>query len=403
MRPESRLVRPIFGKQRLVHSNDCVLPRDAARRFLPENRNANIAMGEERRIYCPCVRHMNTKKTIMGRTSFAERLISFLILCTLAAVVTWVVRRGLLHTAPSVERNIPENPAEGAFDALTSATNQAARFLHVYAPSGYQAVGDTEMFSADTAYKKIDGKVEFYRRLGLRALNCQRFTTITQPDDAFSLFVYELADADASYSAWSRQRRENAKIVDIRSAAYATENALFVSHGPFYLELIGESDRESLGVAMQECARRYVEALPTEITPPVEIAWFPQSGLLPDSLMLTLENGFGFEEFRRLFTARYAVSNQEVHAFIAPCATPVQAAQVAASYSEYLVDNGAAFHAEVPGIPGGNVYNVFGTFEVVFTVEAVVGGVHEASDAESALAVAEQLYRSLRERNKKSH
>lgn len=346
---------------------------------------------------------MNAKKPITGRISFAERLISFLILCTLAALVAWVVRRGLLNTAPSVERYIPENHAEESLDAVISATNQAARFLHVYAPSGYQAVGETETFSADTAYEKIDGKVDFYIPLGLRALNCQRFTTVAQPGGAFELFVYELASADASYSAWSRQRRENAKIVDVGSTAYATENALFVSHGPFYLELIGDSDRESLGVAMQECAQRYVEVLPTQFAPPVEIAWFPQSGLLPDSLMLTLENGFGFEGFRRLFTARYAVSNQEVNAFIAPCATPAQAAQVAASYREYLIDNGAAFHAEIPDISGGNVYNVFGTFEVVFTAEAVVGGVHEASDVESAIRVAEQLYRALRERNKKSH
>lgn len=285
---------------------------------------------------------------------------------------------------------VSEELADATADALQPVTS-----LHKFAPQDFHPVGPTERFSPQTAFEKIDGKIEFYSPLGFRALQCQRFASQTNPADMFEMFVYHMATPDGAFAALTLQRRETAQPSDITPFSYSSENMLAFMHNNLYVELLAAGTSAAVLAAMENTARRFVSNQPEQAKAPLETSWFPPENLKPETITLTLQNGFGFEGFTRLFSALYSTSNSDLQAFFNPTQTAGHALNLFTGYSSFLIDNGAVFESALPDIPGGRAYNVFGTYELLFVAGPVMGGVHQADDIEAARATAKALYTHL--------
>jgi hypothetical protein len=332
----------------------------------------------------------------MYRISWIERVLSVLILCALAALAY-----RLLHPTHKPNEQVAQTSAAAVPVDPPKSQSAANTQLDEWAPRDFQPLGAAESFSRDTAFEKIDGKVEFYLPLGFRSLLCQRFISKSDGTNTFELLVHDMGSPDGAFSAFTLQRRDGTDLSDISPFAYFSENLLAFVHDSFYVELVASAASTGVVAAMEETAQRFVSAHPASTRFPLEVGWFPPERLKRETMALILHNGFGFEGFTRLFTAVYDVSGSELQAFFMRSESPRDALDLFAAYSAFLIDNGAVFEASLPDIPEGRVYNVFGTYELVFVAGSVVGGVHQADDLDAARAAAKALHAQLMKHQQK--
>lgn len=254
---------------------------------------------------------------------------------------------------------------------------------------GWRALGPLESFTPATLFQKIDGAADLYLSAGFTGLACQRYAS----DDgahAFQACLYRMTDADAAWSVYSRQRRGDARPVALATTAYRTANALFLAHGPVYLEVVGADASDATGAAIEALASAWMQgqapAGAARKGPP-----FPAAGLDPDSVRLLRDSVFGFSRLDDVTIGGYTLDGAAASAFWSERASPEEAATLAGAYVAFLLANGATRGAADAGVPGATVLDVLGTTEIVASAGNVLLGVHEADTP----AAAHTLFQAL--------
>jgi hypothetical protein len=314
-----------------------------------------------------------------------ETRLSIALMVILAIVATGVFLRQF-KINPAVRALRPE----AYQDALTPESDQSA--VIDATASGITPFSPPERFGPDTLYEKINGRADLYLTSGFASLSTQRFS----PNDAagawVEVFVYDMATPANAFSVFSMQRREGARSDDALPNAYRTENALFMTHGNFYLEFIGTDASPGLQQAMGDLARLFVASHGDAGAGPAPGAdLFPMAGFTPDSLQLIAANAFGFEQLDQVYTAEYLIDATPLTAFVSPRPTPEAASALALEYRQTLLSYGALVVDGPPPVAGAGVLKFFDTYEIVFSQGRYLAGVHEAGSLEAAAELARRL------------
>ncbi len=267
-------------------------------------------------------------------------------------------------------------------------------------PALLRPMGPPETFGPDRLADKIDGKAPLYLSAGFRELVSRRFALKDGADRWFEFNRYRMRDPQAAFAVFSAQRRPDARRLAITRNSYATANALFVVHGPDYLELVGSGPGHALQGAMRRAAQAFVRSHPVAAAAREPGDLFPDEGLEPGSITLLAEDAFGFAGLDRVTTALYRLGGKELTAFVSRRGSPREAAERADAYLVFLQRFGAEdFSGKVPpDLPGARLVRVIDTWELVFTVGPVLAGVHESPDAGTALALGRRLAAALEEK-----
>jgi len=314
-----------------------------------------------------------------------ETRLSIALMLILAIVATGVFLRQF-KINPAVRALRPE-----AYQQTLAPESDQAALIDATA-SGITPFSPPERFGPDTLYEKINGRADLYLTSGFASLATQRFS----PDEAagawVEVFVYDMATPANAFSVFSMQRREGARSDDVLPNAYRTENALFMTHGNFYLEFIGTDASPGLQQAMGDLARLFVASRSDAGAGPAPGAdLFPMAGFTPDSLQLIAANAFGFEQLDQVYTAEYVIDATPLTAFVSPRPTPEAASALALEYRQTLVSYGAVLLEASPPVAGAGVLQFFDTYEIVFSQGRYLAGVHEAGSLEAAAELARRL------------
>lgn len=268
------------------------------------------------------------------------------------------------------------------------------------AESGLPALIDTELsgiapfslperFGPDTLYEKINGRADLYLSSGFASLKTQRFSVDETASVWVEMFVYDMVTPENAFSVFSMQRREGAQTAGIVPNAYRTENALFMAHKQFYLEIIGTDASEALQQAIDLLAITFVQAHggATAANAPGN-GMFPEIGLQAESLQLVTANAFGYEQLDRIYTAEYLVDGTRLTAFVSDRKTAEAASTLAVEYRQTLVSYGAGtIDAPLP-VEGAAVIQFFDAYEIIFSKGRYLAGVHEAGSLDAARTIA---------------
>jgi hypothetical protein len=280
---------------------------------------------------------------------------------------------------PESHQQIP--PTETARSALIDTTG-----------TGIQAFSPPERFGPDTLYEKINGRADLYLSSGVVSLDTQRFAIIGAAGAWVELFVYDMATPANAFSVFSMQRREGSRADDAAPNAYRTENAMFMTHANFYLEMIGTDASTGLQQAMGLLARGFVAAHggPTTAGTPGEDL-FPQEGFQADSLQLIAANAFGYEQLDQVYACEFLIGGSRLTAFVSDRQTAEAASALVDTYRQTLLTYGASVLAEPLPVDGAAVLQFFDTYEIVFSRGNYLAGVHEAGSREAAGSLAKRL------------
>lgn len=316
-----------------------------------------------------------------------ETIIGVFILVVLAVIGSYLFNR-----------QFRLNPAVVALQATVEkgeAGQQVQQSPLVDLPAGIKPLSLPEAFDRDTLFEKIDGQAEAYLAAGFVALKSQRYAPVENPESWLEVFVYDMGADKNAFSIFSTQRRSDAAPLKIGQFAYATQNALFLTQGRFYLQVIAAAPDADLYAKMKRIAQNFVTAHPVTKKEITGLSWFPEAGLDPKSVTLVSTDAFGFAGFNNVFTAYYPKA--DLTAFVCALESDQAAKEKATAFYRFYKEFGGNDQQADIQIENGRVVEIMDSFAVVFSKGRFVAGVNEAQDKKQAIETAQAINRKLDE------
>jgi hypothetical protein len=293
----------------------------------------------------------------------------------------------------------------GEAGQIHPADEESASSLKSLATTDFPAVGSSEIYNEDNLYEKIDGKAPMYVESGFERLTAQRFANSSNVELGLELYLYDMGNTRNAFSVYSRQKRADVKDLNDMPFSYKTSNAIYISHGRYYIEIIGFAESQELVDIMRSIAKKLIAQLPSVEKDKIqELDYFPQ-GTVAGSWKLQLRDAFGFDGLSNTYSAQYKVNDKTVTIFFSKCVNADEARKIAKSYNDFLIGNDAKTvppDADSPLLKAERTLSIlsfYGSTEIVFFTGTFVGGVHEADDSQTALKVAEVLMEQLKKIN----
>ena len=253
-----------------------------------------------------------------------------------------------------------------------------------------------ESFDAQNLSDKINGKAELYLSAGFVGLNSQRFKDKKDASLWIEAYLYDMGNGQNAFSVFSAQRREGAAALDLTPYAYRTQNALFLVHGSFYIEIIASEATDRAFNPMKLLAENFIHNTAAQTVTIPEKDLFPVQGLVAESISLISADAFGFERLNQIYTAGYEVGGHQMMAFLSRRQENPAAQDLASAYKKFLETfGGQPLDADLP-IKGAKLVEILETYEVIFSYGLFIAGVREADNKEQAISLAVQLYDKLK-------
>lgn len=262
-------------------------------------------------------------------------------------------------------------------------------------PEGVLPETPPETFNPDNLYEKIDGQAELYLSAGFKRLKSQSFVKADQPDLWVDLFVYDMGNVLNAFAVFSMQRREECESVRLGQFSCSPENALFLVHGPYYVEIIASKGNAEVSEIIQFMAENFVRENQVEVKPIVELSLFPRANLIENSISLIPANAFGYDGLNRVFVAKYALGQKKLTAFISRRESPLKAEELALKYHAFLLRYGGKDVKPGTGVKNAKMVEIAEAYEVILTHKSILAGVHEAMDKGEAESLAERVHKKL--------
>jgi hypothetical protein len=264
-------------------------------------------------------------------------------------------------------------------------------------PPGLEPLNSPEVFDPDNLYEKINGQAELYLSAGFVSLKSQWFAEAKDSDSMFEVYIYHMGNGINAFSVYSVQRRGDIQKIDLAQFAYQTESSLYLVHGPYYLEIIAAAPSENILLKMTSLAQNFIKNTHVDTKAIKEFGFFPKENLDQNSLALIAKNAFGFNGLDRVFTATYNIDGSEVTAFISKRKTPQEAKDLAIAFHKHFIAFGGKDIK--PGVAVKNIkmIEIMDTFDIMFSLNSYLAGVHEASTKVQAEEVAKALAQTLGE------
>lgn len=263
-------------------------------------------------------------------------------------------------------------------------------------PSGLVPLSPSEAFDPQNLSDKINGKAELYLSAGFVHLNSQRFKDSDGSGLWVEAYVYDMGNGQNAFSVFSAQRREGAATLELTPYAYRTQNALFLVHGRYYLEIIASEATDRVPGLMKLLAENFIHNTATETVTIQERSLFPEQGLVTDSISLISSDAFGFDRLDKVYTAEYEIKDYQMMAFLSRRQESREAQELASAYGKFLATfGGQTLEADMP-IKDARLVEILETYEVIFYYGPFIAGVREADNKELALKLAGQLYEKLK-------
>lgn len=264
-------------------------------------------------------------------------------------------------------------------------------------PEGVQPLTSTETFDARTLSDKIDGKAELYLSAGFTRLVSQRFKDERADDLWLEAFVYDMGNSQNAFSVFSAQRREDAATLDLSQNAYRTPNAVFLTHGRYYVEIIASKASEKVPPPVKIMAETFIHNTPAEMVTLNETALFPKQERVKNSMVLIAANAFGYEGFDKIYTAEYELNDQRLTAYLSHRKTNEEAQKMASDYTQFLLTYGGQKIEEPLPIKDARMIKILDTYEIVFFHGPYLAGIREAATVHLAKTLADRLYHRIKE------
>ncbi len=262
---------------------------------------------------------------------------------------------------------------------------------------GLTTLSAIEQYDASNLSDKINGKAELYLSAGFKQLESRRFGLSADSARWMERYVYRMANYRSAFAVFSGQRRADVQMLEMGSHAYTAANGLFLVHGPYYVEIIASEVADDLQTAAMELAQAFVAAHKVTAPPLVEMTLFPDKSRVINSRVLTAASTFGINGLDWVYTCRYIESGHEAVAFISRRASAEEAGTLARLFITQWLDYDGEAVPLGPSWSNARAVTILDNYEIVWVQGRYLVGVHEGTDLDFSLGLAQRLQQAVKE------
>lgn len=250
-------------------------------------------------------------------------------------------------------------------------------------------MGETEFYSADTLYEKINGRAPAYFDFGFQQLRCRSFSL---PNGSFAdVYEYRMDSPVNAFGIFSLERDPAGKPLDFAADGYSGEMGYFFRQGDRYVQVIASDQKPGTLALAEKISGHLAREIPANDAGLEARRRLPATGMLPESVTYIQENAHGQGFLKEVFQADYQFEGKTITFFLM-VTTPESAAS---AWDEFLAFSSRyGGKADVlPSISGAKVFQAqnFGKWKVIYQREGEIGGVVDAADPAAARAFLEAV------------
>jgi len=250
--------------------------------------------------------------------------------------------------------------------------------------TGVEPVSDTEFYTEDTLYEKINGRAPVYFEFEFQNLRARSFAITGTRGSFIDVLEFEMSSPVTAFGIFSAEREENGKALDFADDGYRSEMGYFLRQGPRYVQIIASDQNPETLRQAEALARVRARTLPSGNEGLEAMQRLPKSGLIPASVEFVQSNAFGLAALHDVYKARYAFEGKEIEFFVMVS----NRSEARTAWQEYK--DFAGKYGEVQDdslvVNGGRIFvaESFGNWLAVYFRGDQIGGVVEAPAKEVA-------------------
>ena len=260
----------------------------------------------------------------------------------------------------------------------------------VMAVPGLTPMSDTEFYSAETLFEKIDGRAGAYAGFNCQGLRVRSFSLTAAKASYVDVYEYRLDTPVNAFGIFALERDPKGKALDFAKDGYSGEMGFFFRQGKYYIQVLASDTAAATMERARAVANDRARAFPVDDTGLDARRKLPNTGLIPESVAFVQENAQGQEFLKNVFQATYAFQGGKLPFFLM-AATPADAAANWQKYHDFCVRFGKA--EVLPEVKGAKIFQAdsFGKTRVIYQREGEIGGIFDATDPALARRFVESL------------
>ena len=229
----------------------------------------------------------------------------------------------------------PEGPAEGGAEAGADAAKPAVKNEPLeLALAGAKPMSDTEFYTADSLFEKIDGRAPAYQNYNVQQLRCRSFAVTAAAGSYVDLYEYRFDNPVDAFGMFSLERDPKGQPLEFAPDGYSGEMGYFFRQGAVYVQIIASDEKPATLALAKAIALDRAKELPADDTGLAGRRKLPAEGMIADSVSFVPENAQGQAALKQVFQARYKFNGAEVPFFVM-VSSPEEAAGAWKSFEDF--------------------------------------------------------------------
>jgi len=291
---------------------------------------------------------------------------------------------------PAAEKSVEDSQGEGSA-APVSQPAAKGEPLEI-ALDGIKPMSDTEFYTSDNLFEKIDGRAPAYQGYNVQQLRCRSFSVVAAAGSFVDVYEYRFDSPVDAFGMFALERDPKGQPLDFAPDGYSGEMGYFFRQGAVYVQIIASDEKPETLALTKAIAQNRAKQLPPDDSGLAGRRKLPAAGMIADSVAFVPQNAQGQAALKDVFQAKYNFDGAELPFFIM-VAAPGDAAKAWQSFQDFCGRFGKA--QPLPDINGGKIFSaqVFGKWKVVYQRDGELGGVFDAVDEGNARAFVEKYLR----------
>lgn len=281
-----------------------------------------------------------------------------------------------------------EGGGEGSAVASPPAKGQP---LEISLP-GTQPMADTEFYSADNLFEKIDGRAPAYQNYNVQQLRCRSFAVNAAAGSYVDVYEYRFDNPVDAFGMFSLERDPKGEALAFAPDGYSGAMGYFFRQGPVYVQIIASDQKPATLALALALAQNRAKEIPVDDAGLAGRRKLPGDGLIPESVAFVPENAQGQAALTNVFQARYKFNGAELPFFVM-VASPEDTAAAWKTFQDFCARFGQA--ESLPEVNGAKIFRarLFGKWKIVYQRGGELGGAYDVGDADQARAFIEKYLR----------
>ncbi len=300
------------------------------------------------------------------------------------ATITPAASVPLVPSVPSVPSS-PASPEDSESSSAPASTAVLDKTPLEIALPGIKPMGDTEFYSSDTLYEKIDGRSPAYQAFNVQELRCRTFSIDGGGSSYVDVDEYRMDTNVNAFGIFAQERDPQGKPLDFAKDGYSGEMGYFFRQGPVYVQIIASDQNPKTMQTALAIAENRAKVLPADDSGLEGRRALPSAGLVAGSVTFVQDSAEGQDFLKNVFQGTYSFEGKQLSYFVM-AATPDGCASAWKAYLDFCGKYGGKA-STLPDINGAKVFQAenFGTFKVIYQRGGQIGGIVDAPDTKSAL------------------